>query len=711
MGGEAKRDYPASIGYQSPWYKKYSYIEDHFARVNTALTRGKPVCRIAVIHPIETLWINCGPNDKTSSTRMHRDLLHKNLTEWLLFALMDFDFIAESLLPELYEESECGLKIGEMSYDTVIVPDLQTIRRTTLEALKKFREKGGKVIFAGQIPSLVDAEPSEEAKAFALTCENVNFDKMSILNALEDERLLDITDARGYRSENLIYNMRADGDSRWLFVANALGEGNDGTDILKERISNNYSYKQLIIIKIKGEYEPTLYDTVTGEIKKASFEIRNGVTYIPISRYNLDSILLKLDKPEKTSYGVAPSIFKGYGIKIPSFVEYEREEPNVLLVDYAEHSLDGGEYSPAENILRLDNYLRKRLGYPLRQDAYAQPWAVEKEEISHYATLRFKVNTETELEGAMLALENANDSALYIDGEKETAEPIAFVRRYMLDDGRAVTNPQANEVPHIVSRLAEADNTVRLLRFRRKDTKDIALVNFSTHPDVVAGYKASADWPGFTRRFVEGDNSDVNCIFFTGAQGDSNHLDYIKGTKTGYEHSRRMGRIVADAVAEIWDKTTERKADKLFASVSVIYNKSNTEGDEKYEEAVAFEKARAEKTLGYNPTIEEMAYARRIINIRESMTIYRPIPVAVIGIGEVVIAGFAGEAFTEYGAAVRDAANGKFALTFVLTNGSQGYLPSAEAFAQGGYEAKSSHFTPELESQVIAEVKRLIDMI
>jgi len=311
---------------------------------------------------------------------------------------------------------------------------------------------------------------------------------------------------------------------------------------------------------------------------------------------------------------------------------------------------------------------------------------------------------------AQMAIDDMKDSVLS-SGEKETAEPIAFVRRYMLDDGRAVTNPQANEVPHIVSRLAEADNTVRLLRFKRKDAKDIALVNFSTHPDVVAGYKASADWPGFTRRFVEGDNSDVNCIFFTGAQGDSNHLDYIKGTKTGYEHSRCMGRIVADAVAEIWDKTTERRADKLFASVSVIYNKSNTEGEEKYEEAVAFEKARAEKTLGYNPTIEEMAYARRIINIRESMTIYRPIPVTVIGIGEVIIAGFAGEAFTEYGAAVRDAANGKFALTFVLTNGSQGYLPSAEAFAQGGYEAKSSHFTPELESQVIAEVKRLIDMI
>lgn len=29
MKGEAKRDYPASINYQSPWYKEYKTVEDH----------------------------------------------------------------------------------------------------------------------------------------------------------------------------------------------------------------------------------------------------------------------------------------------------------------------------------------------------------------------------------------------------------------------------------------------------------------------------------------------------------------------------------------------------------------------------------------------------------------------------------------------------------------------------------------------------------
>ena len=44
MAGEAKRDYPASIGYQSPWYQRYALIEDHFARLNTVLTRGEADC-------------------------------------------------------------------------------------------------------------------------------------------------------------------------------------------------------------------------------------------------------------------------------------------------------------------------------------------------------------------------------------------------------------------------------------------------------------------------------------------------------------------------------------------------------------------------------------------------------------------------------------------------------------------------------------------
>ena len=69
MSGEAKRDYPASIGYQSPWYKEYKMIEDHFSRVNTVMTRGNPKVKVGVIHPVESYWLYWGPLEQSYMKR------------------------------------------------------------------------------------------------------------------------------------------------------------------------------------------------------------------------------------------------------------------------------------------------------------------------------------------------------------------------------------------------------------------------------------------------------------------------------------------------------------------------------------------------------------------------------------------------------------------------------------------------------------------
>lgn len=76
-------------------------IEDHFARLNTVLTRGTPEVKVGVIHPIESYWLYWGPQDKTAIKREELENNFKNITEWLLFGLIDFDYIAESLLPSL----------------------------------------------------------------------------------------------------------------------------------------------------------------------------------------------------------------------------------------------------------------------------------------------------------------------------------------------------------------------------------------------------------------------------------------------------------------------------------------------------------------------------------------------------------------------------------------------------------------------------------
>lgn len=56
MEGEAKRDYPASIFYQSPFYKYYNIIETYFARFGTLVSESERQCDLLVLNPVESVW-------------------------------------------------------------------------------------------------------------------------------------------------------------------------------------------------------------------------------------------------------------------------------------------------------------------------------------------------------------------------------------------------------------------------------------------------------------------------------------------------------------------------------------------------------------------------------------------------------------------------------------------------------------------------------
>ena len=56
MRGEAKRDYPASILHQSPWYRDYKHFEDYFSRFGLMMAQGDPVCDLLVINRVESVW-------------------------------------------------------------------------------------------------------------------------------------------------------------------------------------------------------------------------------------------------------------------------------------------------------------------------------------------------------------------------------------------------------------------------------------------------------------------------------------------------------------------------------------------------------------------------------------------------------------------------------------------------------------------------------
>ena len=409
MKGEAKRDYPASIHYQSPWYKKYNLIEDHFARVNTALTRGKPVVKVGVIHPVESYWLHWGPNDKSAVFRESLDERFLNVTKWLLEGSIDFDFISEALLPSLCDEGSAPLKIGKMEYDAVIVPGCETLRKTTVERLQQFCEKGGKLIFMGDAPYLVDAVLCNCAKEIFDKSENIDFSRASLLTALEDVRTLTIRYADGRLTDNYIYQMREDNDCKWLFVCCSKEPDNKHIDNGKD-----------IQIILEGTFSPEIYDTAKGEIYPIKAEYKDGKTVIRYHIFGYDSILLRLTDGksdcEKVQY-----IPQKAGESLGDLYDYELSEKNILVLDMAEWKIDDDEdYSPKEEVLRLDNLIRERLGITKRGGRVVQPWALGKIPKEHKATLRFTFTSEIDYDGAILALEDADIAQVTFNGKKIT---------------------------------------------------------------------------------------------------------------------------------------------------------------------------------------------------------------------------------------------------------------------------------------------------
>lgn len=406
MEGEAKRDYPASIGYQSPWYTEYLMVEDHFARLNTVLTRGKAQVRLGVIHPVESYWLHWGPSEATALVRDEMDEHFQSLARWLLYGLIDFDYISESLLPQQCEAGNAPLSVGEMAYDVVLVPDCQTLRATTVDRLESFVAAGGRLVFAGRIPELVDAKPSGRVKELAQRAECISFSKGAILAALDGVRFVDIRDDKGMRTTNLLHQVRAEGDTRYVFLCH--GEKPENPDVCP---------REDIVLRIRGEWKVRRMDTATGEIAPLHVAYEKGRTVLRYAFYAYDSLLIELTpgRAEAGEDAPAEKKFDYYALWHP--VEIALSEPNVLLLDTAQYAFDDEEnWRDEEELLRADDAFREELGYPLRKKEVAQPWVVPDEPITHHLRLKFTVHSEMEIKAPQLALEKAESVEIAVNG-------------------------------------------------------------------------------------------------------------------------------------------------------------------------------------------------------------------------------------------------------------------------------------------------------
>ncbi len=404
LGGEAKRDYPASISFQSPWYKRYGVIEDHFARLATVLTRGKPVVRVAMLHPIESFWMLYGAQATSGARFMDYDEKFLSLTRWMLTGGVDFDYVNEGDMALGDVSATDKLRVGEMTYDTLLIPSCITLRESTLTLLSQFLEHGGRVIVVGEAPTHVDARPDARPAALLGGCERVPFDKLSVLSVLEEEKLFSLTLCSGAHHDGYVYQYRRDSDCDWLFLAHADKRG------VKDCPSRNTDN---LTLTLHGHYRVELYDTLTGEVRSYPYCHKGDDTILSLSVGMSDSLLFALyPSQEKMELQSMRAVVKRTE-RILTPVAYEREEENVLLLDMAEYSVDGGAFAPMESVIQMTSKVKKDLQFP---SARCQPWLIKPKKCEHTVTVRYRFRCDVAVEDAVLAIEDAQVVRIRLDG-------------------------------------------------------------------------------------------------------------------------------------------------------------------------------------------------------------------------------------------------------------------------------------------------------
>lgn len=169
MKGERKRDFPPAISYQQPWWSDNKQIEDYMGRLCYLSTLGKFAASTLLLVPIESEYIV----NERESEKLFLD--YYSSMETLMNIHCDFDLGDEQIIEEIGTVKENHLQIGAMEYEHIIIPELLTLRESTILKLIEFSKKGGKLIILGNYPRYVDGEPShllEQLKESALLLPN-----------------------------------------------------------------------------------------------------------------------------------------------------------------------------------------------------------------------------------------------------------------------------------------------------------------------------------------------------------------------------------------------------------------------------------------------------------------------------------------------------------------------------------------------------------
>ncbi len=311
LRGIRKRDYPATLFKQQPWWNDYRVFNDKVSRIGYLLTEGKIEHEILVLHSSDSAWANYDINSRTYASKLTAEMV--DVMNRLELAQLQYH-LGDATIMQRHAKVENGkLIIGTQSYSLVVVPPSDCLAGNTVNLLKEFKAQGGLVIFVGRIPTMIDGKKTDEINEFAKDC--VCTDGIGLIAAIP-ERFCKI-------------KLEYDGDHQTAPILSAVRRF-DEQKMTMYYLVNPCDIKHNFIATVKGK-SAAVFNAVSGE--------EESVVFIP----NGDCINI-----ESTIYGNGSVVLFVYDedIKQPAQKQTKELKPLDLASDW--------QFSADDNALTLD---------------------------------------------------------------------------------------------------------------------------------------------------------------------------------------------------------------------------------------------------------------------------------------------------------------------------------------------------------------------
>jgi hypothetical protein len=271
---------------------------------------------------------------------------------------------------------------------------------------------------------------------------------------------------------------------------------------------------------------------------------------------------------------------------------------------------------------------------------------------------------------------------------------LSFNRRLIKKDGSVVMNFEEFEVTDIIGTTGPIDEELITLSVWSTNNKLFALlVNFSLHPAILVSYQwlISRDFVNYLdESILEKYGTQVVTLFANGAEGNINHLNYqdpdqLRSFEEAERVGKKLGAYVNDSIRN--SSPLEGEINFVLAKVNLPLREITEEEKQWAEIVLERDKDLVEDMLDGIP---DKTYAKMIKGMEERTDTECETVLQGMAIHDFAFVTFPGEVYVEFGLKVKELSPFKITMVIGLANSNAGYIPSKEAFSQGGYEVRTA---------------------